>query len=464
MATVDREGGDPQPVTIAFTKLPAGMTAPESVVIAEDQQRVEFQCECSLDVCSGDKASLEFEATSKFQGSDFTIAGQTSPVQIVSNPNRIEIYPFEIALDGKQDRQQLVVTGYDKSEAPRDWTRDVRLTSANPKIAELRGTIVYPKANGETEVIVQHGQLRRNVPIRVTNIDSTRRPAFESEVLVALSKQGCNSGACHGSPSGKGGFRLSLRAFDLPLDELTLIREDFGRRINQIEPERSLVLLKPLMKVSHGGGKRLHQEDAAYAILKDWIAAGATADPPDAPRCVRLEIHPKKKRVLNYASGGQQLAVTAHFADASSRDVTHLVAYESSNSNVATIDTQGRVTPHGRGESAILIRFLEHIESAPLMFVEQVPNFEWQAPAANNFVDELVDAKLRQMQFLPSETCSDSEFLRRVYLDVIGILPAVEESTEFLEDTTANKRERLIDSLLERDEFAKFWRSSGATC
>ena len=106
-----------------------------------------------------------------------------------------------------------------------------------------------------------------------------RKIEFESEVLVALSKQGCNSGACHGSPSGKGGFRLSLRAFDMKLDELTLIREDFGRRTNSLDPEQSLLLLKPLMKVSHGGGKQLHKDDAAYAILRDWIASGAAADP-----------------------------------------------------------------------------------------------------------------------------------------------------------------------------------------
>jgi hypothetical protein len=456
-AAVHREGDDPQPVTIKFTKLPAGMTAPESVTVPADSQRAEFQLEISPDASSDGNTAIEFEAASKFRGTDFTIVGQTAPLQLVSSPAQIEVYPLEIALDGKKDRRQLVITGYDESKSARDWTHDVQLTSANPKVAEVRGTVVYPIANGESEVVVQHGQLRQSIPVRVTNIDAKRRTAFESEVLVALSKQGCNSGACHGSPSGKNGFRLSLRAFDRPLDELTLIREDFGRRVNRIDPDRSLVLLKPLMKVSHGGGKKLHKQDAAYTILKDWISEGASADPPDTPRCVRLEVYPQRKRVLNRAAGGQQLSVTAHFADGTSRDVTHLAAYESSNTGVATIDTLGRVTAHGRGESAILVRFLEHIEAATMMFVEQVPNFQWTSPATNNFVDELVDGKLRQMQFLPSQTCTDSEFLRRVYLDVIGILPTVQECTAFLDDSSADKRARLIDSLLERDEFAKFW-------
>ena len=270
-----------------------------------------------------------------------------------------------------------------------------------------------------------------------------RKIEFESEVLVALSKQGCNSGACHGSPSGKGGFRLSLRAFDMKLDQLTLIREDFGRRTNPLDPEQSLLLLKPLMKVSHGGGKQLHKDDAAYEILRDWIASGATADPADTPSVTRLEVYPNQKQILAVKDGGQQLAVTAHFADGRRRDVTHLVAYETSDTAVATVDVHGFVTPHDRGEVAILVRLLEHIESVPLMFVENLDDFEWKSPPPNNYVDELVNAKLQQLQYLPAETCSDDEFLRRVSLDLLGILPTVEETTAFLADTGENKRERL---------------------
>ena len=283
------------------------------------------------------------------------------------------------------------------------------------------------------------------------------RVEFESEVLVALSKQGCNSGACHGSPSGKGGFRLSLRAFDRQLDELTLIREDFGRRVNSLEPEQSLLLQKPLMKVAHGGGKQLHKHDEAYHILLDWIAGGATSDPTGTRRATKLEVYPNQKQVLALADGGQQLAVTAHFSDGSRADVTHLVAYETSDTSVATVDANGFVTPHHRGEVAILVRYLEYIESVPLMFVSNQEGFAWRSPPPNNYVDELVNAKLQQLQYLPSETCTDSEFLRRASLDVIGILPTVSETEAFLADSRVDKRTRLIDSLLERDEYAKFW-------
>lgn len=457
VATVERAGNDPQPVTIKFSDVPAGIVAPEPLSIAADQTRMEIPLQLTPEASGDHGVVLGFQASSKFQGSDLSLAGETGLIQIINSPSRIEIHPLEIMLDGIKGRQQLVVTGYDAAESPRDWTQDVRLTTVDQNIAEVRGSVVYPKANGETEVIVQHGKLRGRVPVRVSNIDSKPPTQFESEVLVALSKQGCNSGACHGSPSGKGGFRLSLRAFDRALDELTLIREEFGRRVNPLDPGRSLLLLKPLMKVSHGGGTRLHADDAAYAILRDWIAEGAGADPPDTSRCVRLEVYPDHKRVLQHVAGGQQLAVTAHFGDGSSRDVTDLVAYQSSNPSVATVDRRGRVTAHGRGEAVILVRFLEHIETVPLMFVAEIPDFEWHAPQPNNFIDRLVYAKLRQMRYLPSATCDDSEFLRRVYLDVIGILPTVQESAEFLDDNDPSKRERLIDRLLERDEFAKFW-------
>jgi hypothetical protein len=354
-------------------------------------------------------------------------------------------------------RQQLVITGFDEIDRTCDWTHRAQIVSRNPAVAEVRGAVVYPVADGETEIEVSAGAAKQVIVVKVSNLAMPRAVAFESDVLVALSKQGCNSGACHGAPSGKGSFRLSLRAFDKKLDELTLIREEFGRRVNTIEPEKSLLLQKPLMKVAHGGAKQIDKSDAAYNVIRDWIAEGAKSDPEGTARCVRLEIFPNQKRILARARGTQQLAAIAHFADGSQRDVTHLVAYESSHTDVASVDAHGRVTAKDRGEAVILVRFLEHIESLPLMFIDQVPGFQWAAPAPNNYIDELVNAKLQQLQFVPSETCSDSEFLRRVFLDVVGSLPTVAESQRFLTSGFANKRAELIDELLQRDEYAKFW-------
>ncbi len=454
---VHREGHDSQSVTIALTGFTTGLSGPESITVDADQSRAEFELQISSDATLGVAHELTCQATSKFTGQDFTVTSRHALPPLLDSPKSLVVYPSEIVLADARSRQQLAITGTSEQNMPRDWTRLARFTSSNPQIVEVRSGVVYPIADGGAEVIVEVGSNRQVIPVRVSNMATPRAIQFESEVLVALSKQGCNSGACHGSPSGKGGFRLSLRAFDMQLDQLTLIREDFGRRVNSLDPEQSLLLLKPLMKVAHGGGKQLHKGDAAYEILRDWIAGGATADPTDTPRVTRLEVYPSQKQVLAVQDGGQQLAVTAHFGDGRQRDVTHLVAYETSDTAVATVDVHGFVTPHDRGEVAILVRLLEHIESVPLMFVENLDNFEWSSSPPKNYVDTLVNAKLQQLQYLPTKTCSDDEFLRRVSLDVLGILPTVEETTAFLADPDKEKRQRLVDALLQREEYAKFW-------
>lgn len=453
-AAIQREGDDAQPATLKFTKLPDGWSAPESIAIAADSKQVES--DFAIAHSNANPEPVEYQLTGKYQGADFTISGSWTPPEVVELPATLQSQPTEVALNGPQSRRQLIVTGLDAQQSPRDWTHDVTYTSAAPTIAEVVNGVIQAKADGQTQVTITIGDKSVIVPVTVTGTTAARHTHFESEVLVALSKQGCNSGACHGSPSGKGMFRLSLRAFDKKLDELTLIREDFGRRVNRIDPEQSLLLLKPLMKVNHGGGQQIRRDDPAYAILRDWIAEGAKADPPDVARCDRLEVYPNEKRILSL-NGTQQLSVLAHFTDGSTRDVTHIAAYESSNMTVATVDHAGLISPVSRGESVILVRFLEHIEAVLILFVDRDPTFEFGTPPVNNYIDELAYAKLQQLQYRPSETCSDSEFLRRVYLDVIGILPSTEQSRAFLDATDPDKRSRLIDDLLARDEFAKFW-------
>src|SRR5262245_57438806 len=166
---------------------------------------------------------------------------------------------------------------------------------------------------------------------------------FHEGVLAALSRQGCSAGACHGSPTGKGGFRLSLRGFDPALDELTLIREDFGRRINPLDPESSLLLLKPTMQVSHGGGQKLKKSDPVYRILRDWIFQGARPDAPGAAVCQNLEVLPKTTE-LRHPNWRQQLTVIGQFSDGTRRNVTHLAVFSSSDESVAAVTADGLVT------------------------------------------------------------------------------------------------------------------------
>lgn len=367
----------------------------------------------------------------------------------------LHVHPPEVLLDGAGDRQQLAITTVDEAGFPCDWTRTARVVFSRPGIASLRGTTLFPLADGTTEAIVEAGGRRQAVAIAVRNASVPRPIQFENEVMVALSKQSCSSGACHGSPSGKGGFRLSLRASDKDLDLLTITREEFGRRINPLEPDASLLLSKPLMQVPHGGGKQLSLSDEAAGVIRAWIVEGGRADPAGTPRCVRLEVSPAGRQVQRLGEGGRQLVSTAHFSDGSRRDVTHLVAYESSAAGVATVDARGWVTPRKRGEVVILVRYLEHIAVVPLMFIEQVPGSVWRARVIHNDIDRLVDEKLRALDYPPAEVCGDSEFVRRVHLDVIGLLPTVEQTERFLADPSADKRNQLIDQLLEREEYAR---------
>ncbi len=374
----------------------------------------------------------------------------------VGTPLRIEVFPATIKLDSQSRIAHLAVSGFYADGSVQDLTRACNVLAASTEIVRSEGAVVYPVANGSTEVIVSVGGLEAVVPTEVVEQEKPNRVSFEYGALVALSKHGCNQGACHGSPSGKGGFRLSLRAYDPVFDIETLVREAFNRRTNLYEPEKSLLLQKPLMEVAHGGGRRLTKSDVGYTVLRDWIEQGCQVDPADAPKCVKLDIYPRE-RVLVRPAHTQQMIALAHFSDGSVRDVTNLACYSSSDDAVATVDENGLVVAHERGEAAILVRFLDHLESSTMMFLKEVPGFKWNSPSEHNFVDRHVFKKLEQLQILPSDLCSDEEFVRRVYLDVIGILPTADEARTFLASTDSDKRAKLIDQLLERPEFAEFW-------
>ena len=286
---------------------------------------------------------------------------------------------------------------------------------------------------------------------------SSRDVSFRQQVLPVLSRLGCSSGACHGSPHGKGGFRLSLRASDPLLDIQTLTRESMAHRVSPLNPPASLLLRKPLMEVSHGGGRRLTQADHEYQILHDWIAAGCQVDDTTDGQLVELIVSPKSGQVLRHPRTTQQLKVVARFADGKTQDVTNLSVFESSDEAIATVTSDGLVTSARRGEAAIIVRYLSFIETAALTFVRDVEGFVWNAPPPANFVDEHVYRKLQQLQFEAGSLCSDSQFIRRVHLDVIGVLPDSNAVRTFLADKSNDKRAKLIDELLKRKEFAQFW-------
>jgi hypothetical protein len=372
-------------------------------------------------------------------------------------PERIEVYPAQVALSSRRSQCQLVVTGHYANGETHDLTRTARYATSDPGIVDVRDAVAMPKRDGTASITVLAGGRTTSVPVEVRGQAAPDPIRFHAETLAVLTKQGCNAGSCHGSPEGKNGFALSLFAYAPHIDKESLVRGGLSRRVNVLEPAESLLLKKPLMRVAHVGGKRLNKSDAAYRILHDWIAEGARADDAGAAQCTQLVVYPPAGRLLHFPHVTQQLSVVAHYSDGTSRDVTPLAAYDVSHKEVAAVDASGFVTGLQRGQAAVTVRYLQHLVSVSFTVVKDVDGFRWTDPPENNYVDRLVHAKLRQLQILPSETCDDGTFLRRVFLDLTGLLPTPDQARAFLADHSWDKRAKLIDQLLDTPEFARFW-------
>lgn len=282
-----------------------------------------------------------------------------------------------------------------------------------------------------------------------------RPVSFRQDVIPALTKAGCNSGKCHGTPAGRGGFTLSLRGYDPAADRQRLTRDFGARRTNVHAPDESLILLKATARVPHGGGLRFKADDRLYRLLADWIAADMPDDQAE-PAAVDLEILPAAQW-LEPAVDRQQLTVRARFGDGTVRDVTHLAYLSVSDDEAAEIAADGLLKRLGGGEVTVSAAYTSLQSAAQVVFLPERPGFAWTDPLEHNQIDRHVFAKLRQLRIAPSDLADDGTFLRRAYLDVCGILPAPDEARAFLADTRVDKRARLIDALLERPEYADHW-------
>jgi hypothetical protein len=279
--------------------------------------------------------------------------------------------------------------------------------------------------------------------------------SFDHEVVPALTKAGCNSGKCHGSPSGKGGFSLSLRGFDLAKDYARLTRECGGRRLDLLDPAASLLLAKPLVRLPHGGGRRLADDGPLSELLREWIAAGAPRR-ADEPAPAELKILPNE-RWLEPTTTAQQLRVVARWPDGTVRDVTHLAHLAASPEGQADVTPAGLVRRLQAGEVTVAAAFGRLHATSQLAFLPSAAGFVWPAPPENNDIDRLAFARLQRLRVVPADLADDATFLRRAWLDVCGVLPSPDGVRRFLADASPDKRSRLIDELLERPEYADFW-------
>ncbi len=282
--------------------------------------------------------------------------------------------------------------------------------------------------------------------------------------MPILTAKGCNAGACHGKARGQNGFQLSLLGFDPDFDFGAIVEEGHGRRVFPAAPENSLLLRKASLRLPHGGGLRLAPDSPEYETVRRWVASGLPRSSAGAPGLNGITIEPPEHVLAQ--RGGEQLRVLAHYSDGSLRDVTRLSDFQSSEMGVVTVDREGGRVTAGElaGESTLMVRYMNKIATwnTAIPLAGTVDAAVYAALPRKNFIDGQVWAKLEKVGTVPSEPSSDATFLRRASLDVIGRLPTPDEARAFLASTSPNKREELIDGLLDRPEYADFWANKWA--
>ncbi|HLW67939.1 MAG TPA: DUF1553 domain-containing protein [Gemmataceae bacterium] len=374
----------------------------------------------------------------------------------IGKPTALVVQPAAVTLAGPKAMQQLIISGKYADGTIRDLTPFATIRAENANLAGVQDGFLQPKQNGSTVLLIEVGGQLARVPVSVVNFDKADPVSFRNQVIASLNVGGCNQGACHGTPSGKNGFKLSLRGYDPAADYLQLTRDVFGRRTDKLNPADSLILLKALGRIAHEGGTRFSADSVPAETITNWLKEGLKDDPANLPTIKNIEVLPGS-RVLNSPGKWQQLAVLAHYSDNSIKDVTRLTVFSSSDAAVAEVSMNGLVEFKQSGEAAILCRYLGEMQAVRLMYLEPKPGFQWPNPPETNYIDKFVFAKLKMLSIAPSDLCTDSEFIRRAYLDLCGLLPTAEETKAFLANKAPDKRAKLIDQLLERPEYADFW-------
>jgi len=380
-------------------------------------------------------------------------------VGVPSHADTLAILPETLALRGAKTTQKILVEQRSGTQWTGDHTARAAFATSDSKIVTIdkTGTI---RAIGDGTATVS-ATFNGQTATKTVTVSGTKSPfvwSFRNHVLPILTRNGCNQGACHGALAGKGGLKLTLRGYDPDTDFAVLTRQAGGRRIISGEPQSSLLLQKSAYLIPHGGGMRLDKKSADFAVVAEWIRQGNPRPKPNDPQIAALQVFPKETHALK-PTDTQQILVQAAYSDRARADVTRWTKFGTSDSTVASVDDNGKVTINGYGEAAITVWFNSRVAFARVIvpYPNKIAESVYTSAPRANFVDDLILKKLSALRIPPSPRASDRELIRRATLDTLGLLPTVTETEAFVTSTAPNKRKTLIESLLARPEFVDYW-------
>ena len=371
-------------------------------------------------------------------------------------PVSLNVFPSSIELSGKRDFQKIVGQSVRHNGVTDDVTEELQIVVHDQSIARIDGRTLIPLKAGETKLRVRLEELEMTVPVKVAAADVDPPISFQLDVMPVFARTGCNSGSCHGAARGKDGFRLSLFGYDPDGDYFRLTREMLGRRIDVATPDDCMLSNKATGTVAHSGGTVFARDSDYYRTLRRWLVEGAKFDEQDPPEISSITLMPPSA-ILDGDQATQQLCVTAAYSDGTTRDVTDLAYFSTTNASVANVSKVGVVAGGQRGEALVMARFGTHTVGAEFVTLPKGLDFLPQSMPVNNFIDDRINEKLSKLRITPSELCTDEVFIRRVSLDICGTVPTVDEVGTFVADQASDKRSKLIDRLLEQDAFVSIW-------
>ncbi len=389
--------------------------------------------------------------------SPFRLPGTYAKSSSHASLKAIRVQPEDIRLASPGSSQQFIVLATNRDGTKTDVTSSCRIRSSQPQVVtvDLEKHRLLGKSAGSAEIQVSLGQLSSLSVVKVSDQTTEMTVRFVPDVISILTTKGCNGSSCHGSPAGQNGFKLSLFGYDAEADYQMIVKAHEGRRINLDDPEQSLVLSKPSFTVPHGGGQVLPTEGEEYHTILSWLKQGAKRD-SGGVQLGRLELFPSQQ-ILVGAGSRQRLVAIGRLSDGTTRDMTREVRFLVADDSVGKLASPGEMTAVAPGLTTVMARAMGQVATAQIGVILSRASSDYPVCQANNFVDDLVFSKMKQMNVAPYPLSSDREFVRRVFLDAIGILPTPAEVQTFVEETRNDKRARLVDSLLNRPEYVSHW-------